>query len=129
MSDIAPDTNQPTAAPEVTKDYEALYRQEVQARIAEREQYKPFAQAVGQLDPNSREVIIALAQAAAEGDVDAIAEWSASTYRTLRGADLVNAIAAQQNGQPAPQQPSPIQQQAEQQFLTIEQASEIARQI
>lgn len=131
MTDFAPEASQ-QPLPDAGKDYEALYRQEVQARIAEREKYKPFAQAVGALDPDSRDALIALAQAAAEGDVDAIAEWTASTYRNLRGADLVNAIAQQQNGQPAPQQApmqAPMQQAAEQQqqWLTMEQAAEIAR--
>lgn len=129
MTDLAPEVpEQPMA--DAGKDYESLYRQEVQARIAERERYKPFAQAVGALDNDSRDAIIALAQAAAEGDVDAIAEWTASTYRNLRGADLVNAIAQQQNGQQVPaSQPTQPTQPSEQQpqWVTVEQAAEMAR--
>lgn len=134
MTDFANEAPQVDTGGDAGKDYESLYRAEVQARIAERERYKPFAQAVGALDAGSCDAIIALAQAAAEGDVDAIADWTASTYRNLRGADLVNAIAEQQTGQSAPasapatmQQPQVQQAATDQQFLTIEQAAEIAR--
>ena len=111
MSNIEPPIPDPPAAPaapgapEAPKDYQALYQQEVQERIREREKYKPFAQTLGRLDPQQAQAMLALAEAAANGDTDAIAEWSASTYRNLTGAEIAAQVAAAQTapaaGQPA----------------------------
>ena len=78
----------PAAPPVVDgapKDYQALYTAEVQARIAEREKYKPFAQTIGNLRQEDQQAILGLADAVAAGDTAAIAEWSASTYRNVTG--------------------------------------------
>lgn len=118
----------PAPPPMPEQDYQALWQQEKQERIAEREKYKSIAQVMDRLDPDSRQSILSVAQAAAQGDVDAIAEWSAATYRNLRGSDIAAEIAARQNGQQAPTS-QPFQQQPEQQqpqYLTAEQAAEIA---
>ena len=117
----------PTPPPMPEQDYQALWQQEKQERIAEREKYKSIAQVMDRLDPDSRQSILSVAQAAAQGDVDAIAEWSAATYRNLRGSDIAAEIAARQNGQPSPQQFAPQPQQEQQpQYLTAEQAAAIA---
>ena len=71
----------PAAPPVVDnapKDYQALYTAEVQARIAEREKYKTFAQTIGNLRQEDQQAILGLADAVAAGDTAAIAEWSAS---------------------------------------------------
>lgn len=113
-----------------TQDYQALWEREKNERIAEREKYKPFAQVLDQLDPDARSAILGLASAAAAQDVDSIAEWSAQTYRNLKGSDVAAMIAQQQNGQQPPAMQAPVAQPepSQQQYLTAEQAAEIARQ-
>lgn len=120
-------------APAAPKDYEALYQQEVRERIAEREKYKPFTQTFGRLDPASQQAIQALAAAAADGDTDAIAQWSASTYRNLTGSEIAAQVAAAQTGQ-APAAPlggePPAQAPVAPAGLTAEQVADmVARQI
>ena len=116
-------------APDAPKDYQALYQQEVQERIKERERYKPFAQTIGRLDPQQQAAMLALADAAANGDTDAIAEWSASTYRNLTGSEIAAQVAAAQTGTPAPalgQQP-PAAEPPAQAGLTAEQVAQIVQ--
>lgn len=93
------------AAADAPKDYEALYRQAVAEQVAERERYKPFAQSYGALDQGSQQAILALAQAAAEGDTDAIAAWAEGTYKNLTGSEIAAKIAAAQQ---APVAPAPM---------------------
>lgn len=88
----------PAPTPEPPKDYEALYRQEVAGRIAERERYRPVAQTIGQLAPEQQQAILSLAQAAADGDTDAIVEWTRNTHRNLTGAEIAAQVAAQVAG-------------------------------
>jgi hypothetical protein len=110
---VAPDAQAPPApaappaAPQTPADYEALYRKEVQERIAERQRYKPFEQTVGALDPESQQAFLALARAAAEGDTEAIKEWSASTYKNLSGAEIAAQVAAATTA-PAGQAPAGV---------------------
>ena len=94
----------PAAPPVVDnapKDYQALYTAEVQARIAEREKYKPFAQTIGNLRQEDQQAILGLADAVAAGDTAAIAEWSASTYRNVTGAEIAAGVAAKVAGEGA----------------------------
>lgn len=105
MTDIDPNVPAaPVAPPEPTGpvDWEARYKAEVQDRIKEREKYKPFAQTVDALDPNSKQAILDLAAAAAAGDTDAVAEWSAATYKNLTGSEIAAKIAAQQQAPATP---------------------------
>jgi hypothetical protein len=132
MTNIDPTiTPEPTpAAPEAPKDYEALYRQQVQEAIKDREKYKPFAQVLDALAPEQRQAMLDLAHAAANGDTDAIAEWSAATYRNLTGSEVAARIAAQQNGTPAPA-PAPAAPPATDKpavALTAEQVAELVEQ-
>jgi hypothetical protein len=85
-------------------DWQARYQAEVQDRIKERERYKPFATSLSRLDDTNRAAILDLVDAAANGDDDAIAQWTEATYTNLRGASLAAQIAARQAGgtQPAP---------------------------
>jgi|GEM_PF-1700746 len=122
------------AAPEAPKDYQSLYQQEVQERIKERERYKPFAQTYGALDQASQQAILALAQAAAEGDTDAIAAWSASTYRNLTGAEIAAQVAAAQTAPAGAPAPSPIAPAADDKpqgpaGMTPEQVEQMVQQI
>ena len=100
----------PAAPPVVDnapKDYQALYTAEVQARIAEREKYKPFAQTIGNLRQEDQQAILGLADAVAAGDTAAIAEWSASTYRNVTGAEIAAGVAAKVAGGEGGTPPAP----------------------
>jgi hypothetical protein len=131
---VAPELQQqpvaPAADPAAPKDYQALYAQEVQGRIAERERYKPFARTLDRLDPQQQQAMLALAEAAANGDTDAIAEWSKATYQNLTGAEIAAQVAAAQTGAtaaPLGQQPAAPTAPVTPAGLTAEQVAEIVR--
>lgn len=110
MSDInnpTPAAPAPAAAPApvvdgAPKDYQALYQQEVEERKRERERYRPVAQTIGRLAPEQQQAILALADAAAEGDTDAIVEWTRNTHRNLTGAEIAAQVAASTTAPAAP---------------------------
>lgn len=86
------------------KDYETLYKQEVQERIRERNLYRPVQQILRDLDENTVQAIQNLADLARNGDTSGIVDWSLATAQNLSGGDLASVIAARQTGNAAPQQ-------------------------
>lgn len=113
MSDTSTQTAAPAAAPSVSETVaaqqagiappavgdtidRARYDQEVANHVRERNFYKPAQQMLSKLDPASQQAMLALAQAAADGDVDAIIEWNLSTLEQVSGKSAADVIAARQ---------------------------------
>jgi hypothetical protein len=102
MSDIPNDLTDAiestTPADSGAKDFESLYKQEVQERIRERNLYRPVQQMLRDLDDGTVQAIQSLADLARNGDTSGIVDWSIATAQNLSGGDLASAIAARQAG-------------------------------
>lgn len=97
---VAPATTEPVApaaAPQTPQDFEKLYREEVVARVNERNLYKPAQQMLNNLDEGSRAALLELADLARGGDADAITEWNLRTISQVNeGKDAATIIAERQ---------------------------------
>ena len=89
----------PAAAPEQPAgdvNWEERYRSEVQDRIREREQYKPYKQIFGQMHPDDAQAVQQFAQAWAAGDQESAIRWMVDNARTLAGDNFQQYISPQQ---------------------------------
>ena len=115
--EVAATIQQPAPEGAPAQDYKALYEQEKDHRNRERNLYRPVQNMLRDLDEGSIQAIQQLADAARNGDADAIVDWSLATIQTVTGAsDVAAVIAARQNGStpqalgatpPAPETPAP----------------------
>ena len=95
--DVAAAIQAPEGAP--AQDYKALYEQEKDHRNRERNLYRPVQNMLRDLDEGSIQAIQQLADAARNGDADAIVDWSVATIQTVtNSSDVAAVIAARQNG-------------------------------
>lgn len=96
----------PQQVGESTDDYRSRYEREVQDRIRERNMYRPATRLLADLDEGSQAHLMALAQAARDGDVERIIELSTQTIEASSGGkSAAEVIAERQQRQRAAEQP------------------------
>lgn len=110
MSDFTPDApvdSEATgdAAPAENVDWKAVYENEKQERIKERERYKPIAQTFQNLHPEDARAIQDFVRAYANGDTETATRWMIDNARTLAGDRFDTFL--------SPQQEAAITQQAQ----------------
>lgn len=88
-------------------DFEAMYRKEVEGRIAERNLYKPAQQMLNGLTDGAKAEVLKLAQMAQAGDTQAIVDWALMTAQDVSQKDLASLIAERQTQENDDQKPQP----------------------